>query len=66
MYSLGYQLSAPVFNELYLEVACLSESPHLCHNSIHLVLVGLDLTLYQLTREKQSMYSNWMCRAIVT
>ena len=47
-YSLCHQLSAPVFNLLNLEVTCLSKCPHLCHDSIHLVLVGLDFTLYQL------------------
>ena len=31
-----------------LEVASLTEPPHLCHDTVHLVLVGLYVTLYQL------------------
>ena len=47
-YLLGHQLSTTVLDLVNLEVASLAEAPHLCHDTVHLVLVGLNVTLYQL------------------
>ena len=42
------KLSSSVFNLVDLEVVGLSESPHLGHDVINVVLVGLDVILQQL------------------
>ena len=45
---LCHQFPAPVFNLVSLEVAGLPELPHLSHDVINSVLVGLNVILQQL------------------
>ena len=45
---LCHKLSPPVLNLINLEVVSLSESPHLGHDVINVILIGLDIIFQQL------------------